>query len=84
MTASVGREVKATFSIIFNRMSTFALTQSNDAACKQLAQFGMTFGGFHALWWQWIWNIHGDPPSTVIPSQVLSTTSNRLTDSTRC
>ncbi|WP_166647731.1 hypothetical protein [Aquamicrobium defluvii] len=77
MTASVGHEVKAIFSITFNRMSTFALTQPNDAACQQLAQFGMTFGGCHALRWQWIWNIHGDPPSTVIPSQVLSTTPNR-------
>lgn len=44
MTASVWREVKATFSIIFNRMSAFALTQPNDATCQQLAQFGMTFG----------------------------------------
>ena len=49
MTASVGREVKATFSIIFNRMSAFTLAQSNYAACQQLAQFGMTFGCCHAL-----------------------------------
>lgn len=58
MTASVGREVKATFSTIFNKMTTFTLTQSNDAACKQMAQFGMTFGGCHAIRWQRIWNIH--------------------------
>ena len=44
MTASVRREVKAIFSIIFNRMSALTLMQSNDAACKQLVQLGMTFG----------------------------------------
>lgn len=49
MTASVGREVKATFSTIFNKMTTFTLKQPNDAACKKLAQFGMTFGCCHAL-----------------------------------
>lgn len=49
MTASVRREVKAIFSIIFNRMSALTLMQSNDAACKQLVQLGMTFGCCHAL-----------------------------------
>lgn len=82
MTALVGRQVKATFSTIFNMMTVLSLPQPDEAERQQAAQFGMAFGSGHALGRQGIGNVHEDPPSAVIPSQILTHLGNRLTDST--
>jgi hypothetical protein len=82
MTALVGRQVKATVSTVFNMMAMVALAQPDEPERKQAAQFSPAFGGGHLVGWQRIGDFHGGPPSAVIPSQVLTRSGNRLTDST--
>jgi hypothetical protein len=49
MTALVGRQVKVTFSTIFNMMAMFALMQSDQPQRQQATQFGMAFGSGHTV-----------------------------------